>query len=69
MAITSNPDLAAAPGNVELSRRGTGLSRNSVVNVSQILTLDRSLLTEHIGQMPGAALARVEEGLRLVLGL
>ncbi len=69
VVLTSNPDLAAAPGNVELPRRGTGLSRNSVVNVSQILTLDRSLLTKHIGQVPGAGLARVEAGLRLVLGL
>ena len=69
VAITSNPDLAAAPGNVELSRRGTGLSRNSVVNVSQILTLDRSLLTEHIGHAQNPALARVEAGLCQILGL
>ena len=69
VVLTSNPDLAAAPGNVELSRRGAGLSRKSVVNVSQILTLDKSLLTEHIGHAQNPALARVEAGLRQILGL
>ena len=68
-AITSQLALAEAPGNVELSQRGTGLSRKSVVNVSQILTLDRGLLTKHIGHVPSDALTRVEAGLRRVLGL
>ena len=67
--VTANPALAAAPGNVDLPRRGTGLRRKSVINVSQLVTLDRSLLTEHVGQVPNDVLDRVEAGLRLVLGL
>lgn len=69
IAITSNPQLAAAPGNVALGRRGTGLPRDSVVNVSQIVTLDERFLSERAGRIPDAALRRVEAGLRLVLGL
>ena len=69
VALTSNLKLAAAPGNVALARRGTGLTRRSVVNVSQIVTLDRRLLTERVGRVADAVLEEVEEGLRLVLGL
>jgi mRNA interferase MazF len=50
-AITSNLELAEAPGNVLLPTRSSGLSRDSVVNVSQILTLDRSYLIEHAGTL------------------
>src|ERR1041384_3177785 len=46
-AITSNIELAAAPGNVLVPARSAGLPGDSVVNVSQLLTLDRSFLTEH----------------------
>ena len=67
--VTSNPALAGAPGNVALPRRGTGLPKSSVINVSQVVTLDRSLLTRHLGHVPSAILGRVEDGLRLVLGL
>ena len=68
--VTGNLALAAAPGNVELSpRRGTGLKKKSVVNVSQVVTLDRTLLIQHVGHAPRAVLDRVDEGLRLVLGL
>ena len=68
VAITSNLKLAAAPGNVSLARRGSGLTKRSVVNVSQIVTLDRRLLTERAGRVADALLEEVEEGLRLVLG-
>ena len=67
--ITGNLDLAAAPGNVELPRRGTGLPRKSVVNVSQVLTVDKRFLTTRAGRVPQTLLVRVEQGLRLVLGL
>lgn len=67
--ITGNLDLAAAPGNVELPRRGTGLPRKSVVNVSQVLTVDKRFLNVRAGRVPQTLLARVEQGLRLVLGL
>ena len=68
-AVTSNRSLAAAPGNVELSTRGTGLNVNSVVNVSQVVTLDKSCLTERVGRVPASAMRRIEDGLRLVLAL
>ena len=67
--ITSNLTLAAAPGNVLCPRRASGLSRDSVINVSQILTVDRSVLTERVGIVSASILRQVEEGLRLVLAL
>ena len=69
LAITSNLKLAAAPGNVSLASRGTGLRRPSVINVSQLVTLDKRFLSERVGRAPDAVLNQVEEGLRLILGL
>ncbi len=68
-AITSNTKLDVAPGNVILSKRSVSLGRESVVNVSQIVTLDKSFLTERVGRLQGAKLREVEEGVRLVLAL
>jgi len=68
-AVTSNLDLAAAPGNVRLTRRESKLSRASVVNVSQLLTLDRRFLTERVARLPAGVLRELEAGLRLVLSL
>jgi mRNA interferase MazF len=68
-AITSNLRLAAAPGNIEIPVRGTGLSRPSVVNVSQIVTVDRTALTERLGRLNAELLRQVENGLRLALSL
>ena len=68
-AVTSNLSLAEAPGNVRLSRSESGLSRPSVVNVSQVVTLDRSLLTERVHSVPAEALRRIDDGLKLVLNL
>jgi len=67
--ITSNLRLAAAPGNVRIPGRGAGLSKPSVVNVSQIITIDKSFLTSRVGRLAPSALAAVDEGLRLVLSL
>jgi mRNA interferase MazF len=67
--LTGNLRLADAPGNVLLPARVSGLPRDSVVNVSQLLTLDRSFLTEEVGRLPGRLLADVDAGLRLVLEL
>ena len=69
IAITSNQRLVAAPGNVSLPRRGTGLTKRSVINISQILTLDRRFLTERSGRAPGGVMSQVDDGLRLVLNL
>jgi mRNA interferase MazF len=68
-AITSNLRLAAAPGNVEVPIRGTRLARPSVVNVSQIITVDRTFLTERLGKLNSEVLRRVENGLRLAFSL
>ena len=67
--ITSNVSLAAAPGNVSLSKRSMGLGRESVVNVSQIVTLDKRFLSARVGRLPDPKLREVEDGLRLVLAL
>ena len=67
--ITSNLALAEAPGNVRLNKSESGLSRPSVVNVSQVVTLDRKLLSRRVRPLAGDAVRRVDEGLRLVMGL
>jgi mRNA interferase MazF len=67
--ITSNLGLAAAPGNIMLRRRDTGLSKDSVVNVSQLITLDVSFLTEKAGEIPKRLAGALDEGLRLVVGI
>jgi len=67
--ITSNLALAQAPGNVRISKSDSKLSKPSVVNVSQVITLDRQLLTERIGLLPARIMGRVAEGLKLVLGI
>jgi mRNA interferase MazF len=67
--ITSNLMLANAPGNVRISARASGLNKASVVNVSQIITLDKSSLSDRAGALKQSKLREVEEGLRLVLGV
>lgn len=67
--LTSNEALAAAPGNVALTKRSTGLARDSVVNVSQIITLDKTFLTERVGRLSERKFKEIEDGLRLVLAL
>ncbi len=66
--LTSNLRLAEAPGNVLLSSRSTNLSRDSVANVSQIVTIDRSLLAERVGTLAERNLMLVLAGIDLVLG-
>lgn len=67
--VTSNQRLADAPGNVAIPKRVSKLPKNSVVNVSQLVTLDRSILGERVSRLDGDTLAEVGSGLRLVLGL
>jgi mRNA interferase MazF len=69
LVITSNTRLAQAPGNVFLPQKLTGLPKDSVANVSQIVTVDKSFLTERIGMLPPNLMEQVEKGLRLVLHL
>jgi mRNA interferase MazF len=69
LAITSNIKLADAPGNVYLAKAKSGLLKDSVANVSQVLTLDKSFLTEQIGLLDLAIIRQIDEGLQLVLSL
>jgi mRNA interferase MazF len=66
--LTSNTKWAEAPGNVLLSTRLTGLPKESVANVSQIVTLDRTLLTDRLGKLPRTKLGLVLSGIDVVLG-
>lgn len=65
--LTSNMKLALMPGNVHLSARSTGLPKNSVANVSQLMTIDKSDLTERIGRLPASKLDLVFSGIELLL--
>lgn len=67
--ITSNLALAAAPGNIRVAKSDSGLPQPSVINVSQLLTLDRSLLTERVKLLPPLVIQNLNDGLRLVLAL
>jgi mRNA interferase MazF len=67
--VSSNLRLADAPANVLLPSEATGLPRDSVANVSQLLTLDRSFFTERVGKLPAKLLAQIDDGLKLVLEL
>ncbi len=69
VTLTSNLRLATAPGNVLLTSKATGLERDSVVNVSQLLTVDRTMLTDLITHLKSGEMEAVERGLRLVLSL
>ena len=68
IALTSHVRWAEAPGNVVLSARLTGLPKDSVANVSQLVTLDREALTERVGALPAKKLDLVLLGIDIVLG-
>jgi mRNA interferase MazF len=67
--VTSHLALADAPGNVFLPAREAGLPRDSVVNVSQVVTLDKRMLVDERHRVQPETMRAVELGLRLVLGL
>jgi mRNA interferase MazF len=69
VVVTSNPRLARAPGNVALPAKVSGLPRDSVVNVSRIVTLDKTFLVERSTRLPDELIQHIEDGLRLVLAL
>jgi mRNA interferase MazF len=66
--LTSNMIWAGAPGNVLLTAKATGLPKDSVANVSQLIALDRSLLTDRAGRLALKQLAQVLHGIDIVLG-
>lgn len=67
--ITSNTGLAAMPGNVFVPAIASGLPRDSVVNVTALVTLDKAGLDPAVGQLPASLMHEVDRGLRRVLGL
>ena len=69
VVISSNLRLAAAPGNVLLPQKCSGLPKESVANVSQLITVDKSFLIEKTGSLSGDLLQGIEAGIRLVLSL
>ena len=69
VALTSNLRLAAAPGNVFIGRDDSGIPRDSVINVSQVLTIDKSFLADQVSSLPRETMELADVGLRLTLGL
>jgi mRNA interferase MazF len=67
--ITSNLGRAEAPGNVRVPSADSGLPRPSVVNVSQLFTIDRAVLTKKVRALPSSIMQSVDDGLKLVLAL
>jgi len=69
VALTTNVRLADAPGNVFLEAKDTGLPKDSVANVSQVVTADKRFLTERISMIDPVLMMAIENGLRLILRL
>lgn len=69
VVLTSNTRLLDAPGNVLIAQGQSGLPRDSVANVTQVVTLDQAYLSEKVGRVPRKIMAKVDAGLRLVLEL
>lgn len=69
VVLTTNLRLAEAPGNVLVTKKDTALPKDSVVNVSQTITLDKTFLAERVSQVSDRIMMSVEEGLRMVLAL
>lgn len=67
--VTSNTALAAMPGSVFLPAGATGLPRDSVLNVTALVTLDKTDLTDHVGPVPAGLMDEIDRGLRRVLAL
>jgi mRNA interferase MazF len=68
VVLTSNLKWSVAPGNVALSAAATGLPKDSVANVSQIVTVDRAALDQRVGRVARAKLALILQGIDVVLG-
>ena len=67
--VTSNLRLADAPGNFKITKKHSNLNKDSVVNVSQLITLDKLFLTEQFGKLNSKYVSLLNEGVRLVLGV
>jgi mRNA interferase MazF len=69
VSLTSGLRLVEAPGNVLVPAKASGLPKDSVANVTQLLTLDEDFLTERAGKVSARLMAQVDAGLKLVLAL
>lgn len=69
VALMTNLRLVEAPGNVLVPAKASGLPKDSVANVSQVITVDRDFLLERAGRLRGQLLKDIDSGLRLVLAL
>lgn len=69
LAFTSNLKFSNMPGNVYLAKEDSRLNKDSVINVTQLLAIDKGQLDEFVAEVPQRIMRRVEEGLALVLGL
>ncbi len=67
--LTTNMNLAEAPANFILTRKDTNLPKDSVVNVSQIVTLDRERFISKVSELKSKSMKKIEEGIRIVLSL
>ena len=68
-SITTNTNLAGAPGNFYLEKKESGLSKPGVVNVSQVSTIDKRRMLERISILPQGAMSEIDFGLRLILSI
>ena len=67
--LTSNLKLLKAPGNILLAEKSTGLSKDSVLNISQIITIDKSFLDSKVGELTRKQLIKLENGLKLIFSI
>ena len=67
--VTSNLRLVDAPGNFKITQKQSNLNKDSVVNVSQLITLDKTFLTEQVGKLSSKHISFLNEGIQLVLGV
>ena len=68
-SITSNLNLAKAPGNIYLEKRDSNLDRPSVVNLSQIVTVNKSWLTENVGMLRKDLVELIDKGIEIIFDL
>jgi mRNA interferase MazF len=69
VALTTNLSLVGSPGNVLVPSKDSGLARDSVANISQVITVDKEFLTERIGLLGKPLFKEIEDGLRMILDL
>ena len=68
-AITSNTDLSSSPGNLRLEKKDSHLEKTSVVNFSQLITVDKSYFTEMVSMLPKAVISKINSCVKLILDL